>query len=118
MSRGFGAQINPNEQLVLPSQRRTIYEVPGWGEVSTQEIEAMRARMDVACPDIARDAKIRSMGGDLVIETPGITTDEQIACWRQWLLGEEALRTGSTNSLRKAATSAPVGQPGAIGPAA
>jgi hypothetical protein len=94
MSRGFGPQISLNE--LLASQSRTVYEAAGWGDLSTEELEAMRARMDVACPDIARDAKIRSMGGDLVIENPGIATDEQIARLRRWLLDEEALRTGST----------------------
>jgi hypothetical protein len=103
MSRGFGSQINPNERLALPSQSRTIYEAPGWGELSIKEIVAMRERMDASRPDIATDAKIRSMEGELVIEISGMLTNEQIARLHQWGLHEEAL-PGSTNSLRKAAT--------------
>jgi hypothetical protein len=118
MSRGLAPQITPNEQRVLPSQSRTLYEVPAWGDLSTEKIEAMRSRMDAACPELARDVKIRAGDAGLVIEIPGIASEEQIACLRQWLLGEEARRIGSTNSLPKAATSDPVGQPGAIGPAA
>jgi hypothetical protein len=97
MSSGFGPQICPNEQLVLPSESRTLYEAPAWGELSTKEIEAMRERMDISCPDIAGDAKIRSMEGGLVIEVPGIATDEQIARLRQWLLDEAALREDLAN---------------------
>jgi hypothetical protein len=103
---------------VPASEGRTFYETAARGNLSTEEIEAMRGRLDAVCPELARAVKIRSMEAALIIEIPGIATDEQIACLRQWLLGEEARRTGSTNSLRKAATSAPVGQPGAIGPAA
>jgi hypothetical protein len=94
MSSGFGPQICPNEQLVLPSESRTLYEAPAWGELSTKEIEAMRERMDAACPDLARAVKIRSMEAGLIIEIPGIATDEQIGRLRQWLLDEAALRGG------------------------
>jgi hypothetical protein len=104
MSRGFGLQIAPNEQHVLPSQSRTFYEAPGWGDLSTEELEAMRARIDVACPDIARTAKICSDAG-LVIEMPGIATDEQIARLRQWLHAEAALRDGPASTAAQAASS-------------
>ena len=90
----LGPQINPNEQHVLPSQSRTIYEAFGWGHLSTGDIVAMRSRFDVAYPDIAREAEIRSLQADLVIEIPGLATDEQIARLRRWLLDEEALRAG------------------------
>jgi hypothetical protein len=96
MSSRLGPQINPNEQLVLPSQSRTIYEAPGWADLSTKEIEAMRGRLDGVCPNLARAMKIRAADAGLVIEIPGIATDEQIARLRQWLLDEAALRAGST----------------------
>ena len=98
MSRGLAPQITPNEQRVLPSQSRTLYEVPAWGDLSTEKIEAMRCRIDAACPELARAVKIRSMEVDLVIEIPGIATDAQIARLRQWLLGEAALRGGLANT--------------------
>jgi hypothetical protein len=96
MSRGLGPQISPNEQYILPSQSRTLYGASGWGELSTEEIEAMRGRMDAACSELARAVKIRSMEATLVIEMPGIASDEQIAHLRRWLLDEAALRAGST----------------------
>jgi hypothetical protein len=98
MPRGFGAQISPIEQRVLPSRSRTFYEAAAWGDLSTKEIEAMHGRIDAACPDIACAVKIRSIEAGLVIEIPGIATDEQIARLRQWLLGEAALRAGPTTT--------------------
>ena len=80
------------------SEGRTFYEAAAWGDLSTEEIEAMRGRIDVACPDIARTAKIRSTDAGLVIEIPGIATDDQIARLRQWLLDEAALRAGRANT--------------------
>jgi hypothetical protein len=58
----------------------------------------MRGRIDVACPDIARTAKIHSIDAGLVIEIPGIATGDQIARLRQWLLNEAALRAGLSNT--------------------
>jgi hypothetical protein len=90
--------MRPNEQPVLPSAGRTLYEAPGWGDLSTKEIEAMRGRVDISCPDLARAMKIRAADAGLIIEIPGIATDEQIARLRQWLLEEEALRAGLANT--------------------
>jgi hypothetical protein len=75
---------------------RTFYEAPAWGDLSVEEIEAMRERVPVTCPDIPPDGKIRSMEGDLVIEIPCMATDKQVARLQQWLLDEGALRAGST----------------------
>jgi hypothetical protein len=86
--------MRPTSPPVPASEGRTFYEAAAWGDLSTEELEAMRGRIDVACPDIARTAKIRSTDAGLVIEIPGIATDEQIARLRQWLLDEAALRGG------------------------
>jgi hypothetical protein len=94
MPRGLSPQISPNEQR---SEGRTLYEAPGWGNLSTEDIEAMRGRIAAACPDLAHDVKIRSMEADLVIEIPSIATDEQIARLHQWLHGEAALREDLAN---------------------
>jgi hypothetical protein len=83
---------------VPASEGRTYYEVAAWGGLSTEALEAMRGRIDAACPDIARTAKIRSTDAGLIIEIPGIATDEQIARLRQWLLDEAALRAGPANA--------------------
>ena len=95
MSSGLGPKISPNEQR---SQGRTLYEAPGWGGLSTEEIEAMRGRIEVFCPELAPAIKIRSVEAALVIEIPGIATDEQIARLRQWLLDEAALRGSPANT--------------------
>jgi hypothetical protein len=89
MSSGLDPKISPNEQR---SQGRTLYEAPGWGDLSNEEIEAMRGRLDAVCPGLARPIKIRAADAGLVIDIPGIATDDQIACFRQWLHEEEALR--------------------------
>jgi hypothetical protein len=65
------------------------------GDLSTEDIESMRGRLATACPTIAGAAKIRSTEASLVIEIPGIATDEQIAQIRRWLLDEEAIRAHS-----------------------
>jgi hypothetical protein len=95
MSSGLGPKISPNEQR---SQGRTFYEAPGWGDLSTKEIDAMRGRLDAVCPNLARAMKIRAADAGLVIDIPGIATDDQIACLRQWLHEEEALREGPANT--------------------
>jgi hypothetical protein len=94
MSSGFGPQITP----VLPSESRTLYEAPGWGNLSTEDIEAIRGRIEVFCPELAPAIKIRSVEAALVIEIPSIATDEQIARLRKLLLVEAALRAGPANT--------------------
>ncbi len=97
MPSRLGPQISQNEQPVLPSGGRTLYEAPAWGDLSINVIEAMCGRLDAAYPDLARAIKIRAADAGLVIEIPGIATDEQIARLRQWLLEEEALREDLAN---------------------
>jgi hypothetical protein len=97
--RAGGAEtlMRPKMPPAPASEGRTYYEAAAWGDLSTEELEAMRGRIDVACPDIARTAKIRSTDAGLVIEIPGIATDEQITRLLQWLLDEAALRAGLAN---------------------
>jgi hypothetical protein len=103
MSSCLDPQISPNEQPVLRSQSRTLYEAPGLGDLSTEEIDAMRGRIDAFCPELAPAIKFRSMEAALVIEIPSIATDEQIARLRQLLFVEAALRAGPEKALPEAA---------------
>jgi hypothetical protein len=88
----------PTMSPVSAGEGRTSYEAAAWGDLSTEELEGMRSRIDAACPDIARTAKICSTDAGLVIEISGIATDEQIARLQQWLLDEAALRLGPANT--------------------
>ncbi len=48
MSHGLDPQISRHEQRLVPPDSRTSYEAPGWGDLSGEEIEAMRGRIDAA----------------------------------------------------------------------
>ena len=76
------------------SEGRTFYETAAWGDLSTEEIEAVRGRMDAVCPELARTVKLHSAEAGLVIKIPGVATDEQIARLEQ--IADPAARQHAT----------------------